>query len=173
MINVKYIGYYIPSLPDIPDDKIPDMFFDGDKRTWTFKFAINDILDYVNVATTTEARRNPDVSVKTVATDEDKDLILTHVQAAVSNVAMILARRMEHMPVYASDQITFVLSVSENHDDTMVNILYWRIMDYLCQYALRKWYGTDIEPLNKLEDRIRSAIHFRKHGITRKIRYLF
>lgn len=170
MITFKYIGYYVPR---IPDDKIPDMFFDGKKRYWTFKFAINDILDYVNVASTTEAQRNPDFNIKSVATDEDRDYILTLIQAAVSDVAMILARRMEHMPEYTSDQITFVLSVSENHDDSMVNILYWRIMDYLCQYALRKWYGADTQPLSKLEDRIRNAIHFRKHGIVRKIRPLF
>ena len=120
MITFKYIGYYVPS---VPDDKIPDMFFDGEKRYWTFKFAINDILDYVNVASVTEARRNPDFNIKSVATDEDRDYILTLVQAAVSDVAMILARRMENMPTYTSDQITFVLSVSENHDDSMVNIL--------------------------------------------------
>ena len=170
MITFKYIGWYIPP---VPQDKIPDMFFDGKKRAWTFKFAINDVLDYVNVATTTEARRNPEFNIKSVATDEDKDLILANIQAAVANVAMILARRMAHMPEYTSDQITFVLTVSENHDDSMVHVLYWRIMDYLCQYALLKWYGSDAEALSKLEDRIRSAMHFRKHGITRKIRYPF
>ena len=149
-----------------------DMYTEGESRRWILKFPLVDIANYVNAHTVIESKRNPDLSTENILTNEDRDFLLSSLQGAVSNVAMMLSRRMERPQQIEDDYIVFTLTVGENHDDNMSNILYLRILNYLQQYALYRWNGGDVSLLRPLEDEIRSAIHYRKHSVARQVRNL-
>ena len=150
-------------------DRLPDMYNEGPTRDWTFRVSLQDVMDYVNAHTTKEDRQDEEKGYRRIYTGDDRDLLLNYLRGAVSNVSILLARRMPNPPEFNSDTVTFVLSVSDNYDDSMAGVLFARIMDYLCEYAYLKWVGGDIQKLSPMEDAIRRAIHYRKHGILRRV----
>lgn len=155
--------------------KPTDMFTEGNKRYWKYTIPLANIFDYVNVNTVIENRKNGQQVIEEIFTDNDKDLLSAHITRAVANVYHILARRMENPPTIEDDIIQIVITVGENHDDTMANVLYLRIADYLNQYAFFMWRGLDVTSLSFLEDEIRHTLHYRKHSVSkyRKIRNIF
>ena len=153
-------------------DRVPDMYFDGPRRQWVLRFLLQDVIDYLSVKTTVDSEGDGTMPIKKVFTDKDRDLVLVFMRGAVSNVNMMLARRMLQPAEVNPDFVTFRLEVSENHDDNMTRILFSRIMDYLCEYVYIRWVGGDPQALSKMEDSIRSAMHYRKHFILRRTRNL-
>ena len=153
-------------------NKLPDMYFDGERREWILRFSFKDVLDYVATKTVVDNQRDAEQTVEKLFTDKDRDLMLVYLRGAVANVSTILARRMPAPADIQPDGVSFRLEVGENHDDSMAGVLHLRIMDYLCQYAYVKWIGADPQVTSKLEDGIRSAMHYRKHGILRRVQNL-
>lgn len=153
-------------------DHLPDMYFEGKHHEWYFRFNLGEILDYVAAQSVTENQRDGEKPIEAIFTPKDHDLVLVYLRSAVANVSMILARRMPHPAEFGGDNITFRLEVGDNHDESMMQVLHLRIMDYLCQYAYLKWTGKDLQSLSKMEDAIRSAMHYRKHGILRRVQNL-
>lgn len=146
-----------------------DIIIDGQAREWTITVNLQKIVDYVNAQTIIDYKRNNsgEMTNEHIYTDVDKDFILSAMGGAFANVSNVLARR---MPSPASldenkENMIYVLVVGENHDDSMANILYIRIMDYLCRYALSVWRDQAPEKLDFMLDEIRSAIHYRKHSV--------
>lgn len=145
-----------------------DMITDGTPREWRITVNLRRIVDFVNVQTITDYRRDDKMNVEDVARKADVGYIFTVLSGAFANISHILARRMANPPSLdeTKENMVYVLTVGDNHDDTMANILYVRIVDYLNNYALYKWRGMNVNNLDPMLDDIRSALHYRKHSVS-------
>lgn len=148
--------------------RFKDMITDGTPREWTITISLRRIVDFVNVQTVTDYRRDEKMSNEEIVREVDIDYIYTVLAGAFANVNHILARRMPDPPHLdeLKENMIYVLVVGDNHDDTMANILYMRISDYLNNYALYKWRGMNVNNLDPMLDDIRSALHYRKHSVS-------
>lgn len=148
--------------------RFKDMITDGTPREWTITVNLERIVDFVNVQTITDYRRDGKMNNEEIVREIDTDYVYTVLAGAFANINKILARRMADPP-HLDDEgknMIYVLVVGDNHDDTMANILYMRIVEYFNNYALYKWRGMNVNNLDPMLDDIRSAIHYRKHSVS-------
>ena len=151
-------------------DGLPDMQTEGQARGWKITVMFSDILNFVTAKTVDDAKKNAELPEQYVMKEDDRDLALVYLQEGVSNIYMVIARRMAQTPQIFGNCVTFDLTVGQNHDDNMANVLYLKIVDYLQNYLYLRW--TNLANTDNLEgklDAIRSVMHYRKHGITRKV----
>ena len=107
-----------------------------------------------------------------VMQEDDNGVFQVYFAAALSNLRMLLARRMEGMPVPSASGITFTLNMHDNHDDNIQPILINHCYDYLVKQILERWYGTNLgSELEKLE--INHCLHYRKNPVRRRVRPMF
>lgn len=151
-------------------DGLPDMQTELPERVWKISVAFSDIVNFVTAKTIDDAKKNAELPENYVLKDEDRDLALTYLQEGISNIYMVIARRMSRTPQICGNCVEFNLTVGKNHDDNMANVLYLKIADYLQTYLYLRWTNlANTETLESKLDAIRSVMHYRKHGITRKI----
>lgn len=144
-----------------------NMITDLPSREWKIVIDLSKVTDYVNAHSIANFKKS-DNSNESILTEVDDDYILSAIIGGVANINTILARRMESPAVVDSSTktITYTLVVGDNHDDSMANVLYLRIMDYLSNYAMYKWNELDVDMLKPMLDEIRSAMHYRKRSIS-------
>lgn len=151
-------------------DGLPDMQMEGKARVWEITVKFSDILNFVTAKTIDDAKKNAELPEDYVLKEKDRDLALAYLQEGVSNAYMVITRRMAQTPQFFGNCVVFKLTVGQNHDDNMANILYLKIVDYLQTYLYLRWTNlANTETLEGKLDAIRSVMHYRKHGITRKV----
>lgn len=141
------------------------MITDLPSREWVIVIKLQNITDYVNAHSVTTYKKT-DVDSEIIKDDVDNDFILASIMGGVANISTILARRMERPASISNTEITYRLTVGDNHDDSMANVLYLKIMDYLCNYAVCKWNQWDTDTLKPILEDIRSAMHYRKRSVS-------
>lgn len=143
------------------------MITDLPSREWIIVIDLNRITDYVNAHSTVTFKKT-DVTNENILTEVDNDFVLSAIMGGVANISTILARRMEEPAKVDSSTmtITYKMIVGDNHDDSMANVIYLKIMDYLCNYAVCKWNQWDVDTLKPILNDIRSAIHYRKRSVS-------
>lgn len=110
-----------------------------------------------------------------VMQEDDRVQFKLYFASAIANLNMLLARRMSSPSVdfcgECSD-ITFVLDMHDNHDDTVLPILISHCYDYVVKKVLEQWYRADFgSELARLE--INHCLHYRKNPVRRRIGPLF
>lgn len=146
-----------------------NMITEGTQREWNITISLDSIESYVN-SMAIRRYANTDIEHKNenvLYTDKDRDLLMTMIAPAVSDIQNILARRMESPAVIEDGKIKFVLIVGDNHDDAMANVLYMRIVNYLQQFAYFVWINEPFSQKDDILREIRSAIHYRKHSVAK------
>ena len=103
--------------------------------------------------------------------EDDKGQFKVYFDAAVANLHMLLARRMEEPPAESGMTLLFELQMHHNHDNNMLPILVNHCYNYLVKKVLEQWYNADLgSELEKLE--INHCLHYRKHPVRRMPRPL-
>jgi hypothetical protein len=103
--------------------------------------------------------------------EDDKGQFKVYFDAAVANLHMLLARRMEEPPAESGMTLFFELQMHHNHDNNMLPILVNHCYNYLVKKVLEQWYNADLgSELEKLE--INHCLHYRKHPVRRMPRPL-
>jgi len=148
------------------------MITDLPSREWIIVIDLNRITDYVNAHSTVTFKKT-DVTNENILTEVDNDFVLSAIMGGVANISTILTRRMEEPAKVdpSTMTITYKMIVGDNHDDSMANVIYLKIMDYLCNYAVCKWNQWDVDTLKHILDDIRSAIHYRKRSVSNHRRF--
>lgn len=111
-----------------------------------------------------------------VIQDDDYGQFHTYFNIAISNLHMILSRRMTDLPYPCgcdNDRaFSFELHMHDNHDDNMLPILIIHCKEYIIKKVLEQWYHVSFgSELERLE--INHCIHYRKNPVRRRIGPLF
>lgn len=144
-----------------------NMITDLPSREWVIVVDLNKITDYVN-AHSVISHKKGDTTNENILTEVDNDFVLSSIMGGIANISTILARRMES-PAKVDQSVmtvTYRMLVGDNHDDSMANVIYLKIMDYLSNYALCKWNQWDTDTIKPILDDIRTAIHYRKRSVS-------
>lgn len=110
-----------------------------------------------------------------VMQEDDKAVFKVYFQNAISNLHMMLARRMDE-PMWdycgCGGDVTFVLKMHDNHDNNVLPMLITHCYEYVVKKVLEQWYHADFgSELEKLE--INHCLHYRKNPVRRRIGPLF
>lgn len=140
---------------------------DQPSREWVIVIDLNKITDYVNAHSIVNYKKS-DAGNETVLAEVDNDFVLSSIMGGVANINTLLARRME-TPAKVDESnmtITYRLVVGDNHDDSMANVIYLKIMDYLSNYAICKWNQWDTDTLKPILNDIKTAMHYRRRSVS-------
>jgi hypothetical protein len=107
-----------------------------------------------------------------VIQDDDKWQFHLYFAAAIANLHMLLARRMDE-PATTDGMVTkFNLQMHDNHDNNMISILANHCEEYVVKKVLEQWFHADLgSELEKLE--INHCLHYRKNPVHRRLGPLF
>lgn len=144
-----------------------NMITDLPSREWVIVVDLNKITDYVNAHSIVNHKKS-DTTNENILTEVDNDFVLSAIMGGIANINTILARRMEE-PAKVDQStmtVTYRMIVGDNHDDSMANVIYLKIMDYLCNYAVCKWNQWDVDTLKPILNDIRTAMHYRKRSVS-------
>lgn len=107
-----------------------------------------------------------------VIQEDDYGQFHVYIGNAIANLHVLLARRMEGLPVTSGDSVVFTLGMHDNHDDNMLPILISHCYQYLVKQVMEQWshadHGSAIERLE-----INHCLHYRKQPVRRRIGPLF
>lgn len=111
-----------------------------------------------------------------VMQEDDRNMFRMYYGQAIAALHMLLARRMREMPYDCGcdegKDITFTLSMHDNHDDNVLPMLISHCYDYVVKNTLERWYKADLgSEAERLE--INHCLHYRKHPVRRRIGPLF
>lgn len=145
-------------------------------KTWTITISEDEIFDRCTNETLYQAYNRAEENPKedgVVIQDDDRGQFHVYFAAAIANLHMLLARRMEEPAVVdANMTTTFTLQMHDNHDNNVLPMLINHCKEYLVKKVLEQWYRADFgSELERLE--INHCIHYRKHPVRRRIGPLF
>ena len=144
-------------------------------KTWTIEINQDEVFSRCTNETLYQAynrtANNPQGDAMAMQEDDEGQFKI-YFDAAVANLHMLLARRMEEPPVDSGMTLSFTLQMHDNHDNNMLPILTNHCYSYLVKKVLEQWYGADLgSEMEKLE--INHCLHYRKHPVRRRIGPLF
>ena len=103
-----------------------------------------------------------------VIQEDDKAQFRVYFSAAIANLSMLLARRMNEAPARVGYELTFTLNMHDNHDNNILPILINHCYEYVVKCVLEKWYRVDFgSELERLE--INHCLHYRKGPVRRRV----
>ena len=103
-----------------------------------------------------------------VIQEDDRGQFNMYFAAAIANLQMLLARRMDSFPEYSSGGVIFTLNMHDNHDDNIMPILTVHCYEYVKRQILEQWYRVDLgSEIEKLE--INHCLHYRKQPVRRRV----
>ena len=144
-------------------------------KTWTIKIDRANVMARCTNETLYQAYNRLDANPKgdaIVINDDDKQVFDMYFAAAIAELQMLLARRMDTAPVVDGEVTTFTLQMHDNHDDNVLPILVNHCYEFLVKDILERWYKAELgAALEKLE--INHCIHYRKNPVRRRIGPLF
>ena len=103
-----------------------------------------------------------------VMQEDDKEQFHSYFSYAISQLNMLLARRMEEPFQYGSEcgDVVFKLCMHDNHDDAIIPSLNLSCYEYVTRKILEQWYHADFgSELEKWE--INHCLHYRKNPVRR------
>lgn len=110
-----------------------------------------------------------------VMQDDDRNIFRVYFANAISELHMMLARRMDESTFYneaIGGDIAFSLKMHDNHDDNVLPMLVHHCYEYVVRKVLEQWYRADLgSQLERLE--INHCLHYRKNPVRRRIGPLF
>jgi hypothetical protein len=107
-----------------------------------------------------------------VIQDDDRNQFGVYLSAAVAELRMLLARRMEEPELQTNLGLVFKLQMHENHDNNILPVLINHCYEYLVKKVLEQWFHADFgSALEKLE--INHCLHYRKNPVRRRLGPLF
>lgn len=140
-------------------------------KTWKIEISKDEIFARCTNETLYQAYNRNEENPKgdaMVIQEDDKGQFRAYLAHAIANLHMVLARRMEELPVDDGDTVTFVLHMHHNHEDNVLPMLIEHCYDYLKKKVLEQWYHADFgSELARLE--VNHCIHYRKHPVRRMI----
>lgn len=164
----------------------------GDVSLWTIRMTKDDLFNEVStrsmyfVKTKSE---QPVTSDANVILDDDRNLYDRYMEIAVTDLLVLLARRIpqskaEYAEVFGwkegddenpvtndKEALTLNLIVGENHDRYMLKPLANACKEYLVRKTLEQWYGIDFQSAEQ-EKKIIHTLQFRRRSIARRVRPL-
>jgi hypothetical protein len=151
-------------------------------KTWTISIDADEVFARCSNETLYQSYRRSDAKIDDmVIGEDDKEQFMVYFDAAVAELYMLLARRMEEAPLNAengseadgaNNVITFILQMHANHDNTILPVLINHCYAYVVKKVLEQWYLTSFgSELERLE--INHCLHYRKHPVRRRIGPLF
>lgn len=144
-------------------------------KTWTIKIKEDEVFARCTNDSLYQAYNRAEANPKgdaVVIQEDDYGQFHVYFRNAMSNLHILLARRMEDLPNSADENgksvTVFTLLMHDNHDDNMLPILTNHCYDYLVKQILEQWYHADLgSGLTRLE--INHCLHYRKHPVRRRI----
>lgn len=111
-----------------------------------------------------------------VIQDDDFGQFDVYFGNALANLQILLARRMNGVPVdngtNGRKHLVFTLDMHDNHDDNVLPVLIQHCKEYVIKQVLEQWYHIDFgSTLERLE--INHCLHYRKTPIRRRVGPLF
>jgi hypothetical protein len=148
-------------------------------KTWIIEIKENEVFARCTNESLYQAYNRADANPKgdaSVMQDDDRGMFKMYFGNAISNLHMLLARRMNEPPCFCGcsdgNEVTFELKMHDNHDDNMWTILINHCYDYVVKKVLEQWYGANLgSEAVKLE--INHCLHYRKNPVRRRIGPLF
>ena len=140
-------------------------------KTWTITISEDEIFSRCTNESLYQAYNRADANPKgdaMVMQEDDRGLFNMYFAAAIANLQMLLARRMDSYPEYSGNGVTFTLQMHDNHDDNILSILIVHCYEYVKRQILEQWYHVDLgSAIEKLE--INHCLHYRKHPVRRRV----
>lgn len=144
-------------------------------KTWTITITESEVLARCTNESLYQAYVRADANTKGDAMaiqEDDMDVFRLYYGNALAELQMLLARRMEEMPVHTNLSCEFTLQMHHNHDNNILPVLINHCYGFVVKRVLEQWYHIDFgAELEKLE--INHCIHYRKHPVRRTIGPLF
>lgn len=110
-----------------------------------------------------------------VLEEDDKAMFQRYYRIAIGDLKVALARRMDDPGTGVDDdgegRTYFFLSVTNNHEELMIQPLHTHCVEYLIKAILQMFYNRHFGKDTEM-DEIKHCIHFRRGPVRRKIRPL-
>lgn len=148
-------------------------------KTWTIEIKEEDVFArctneslYQAYNRTEENPKGDDIVIQ----EDDFGQFHVYYRYALSNLHILLARRLESLPVTTGSEgsrvTVFTMHMHDNHDDNMLPILTTHCYEYVIKQVLEQWYHASFgSELERLE--INHCLHYRKKPVRRRIDPLF
>lgn len=140
-------------------------------KTWTITISEDEIFSRCTNESLYQAYNRADANPKgdaMVMQEDDRGLFNMYFAAAIANLQMLLARRMEGYPEHGEYGVVFTLQMHDNHDDNIMSVLTVHCYEYVKRQILEQWYRVDLgSEIEKLE--INHCLHYRKHPVRRRV----
>lgn len=146
-------------------------------KTWTIEINPSEVFDRCTNESLYQAYNRAEANPKgdaVVIQEDDKGQFNIYFDAALANLQMLLARRMEEPPIEDASglSVIFNLQMHDNHDNSILPILTNHCYGYLVKKVLEQWYHADFgSELERLE--INHCLHYRKKPVRRRVGPLF
>lgn len=149
-------------------------------KTWTIEINEDEVFSRCTNESLYQAYNRSESDAKgdaIVIQDDDRGQFRVYFANAIAKLHMLLARRMQE-PIFdycncdCNNDITFYLSMHDNHDNNILPILINHCYNFLVKSILEEWYHVSFgSELEKLE--INHCLHYRKHPVRRRVNPLF
>lgn len=145
-------------------------------KIWTIEISPDEVFDRCTNESLYQAYNRNEENPKgdaIVMQEDDRGQFMVYFGVAISNLTMMLARRMEEPSEITNGlSVLFRLQMHDNHDNNILPLLVNHCYSYVVKKVLEQWYHADLgSELERLE--INHCLHFRKHPIRRRIGPLF
>lgn len=147
-------------------------------KTWTIEINEDEVFKRCTNETLYQAYNRNEANPKddaVVIQEDDRGQFSVYFAAAIANLHMLLARRMDE-PIWDYGEsgagVTFYLFMHDNHDDNMLPILKVHCYEYVVRQILEQWYHRDFgSQIERLE--INHCLHYRKNPVRRRVGPVF
>lgn len=143
-------------------------------KTWTIVIDEHEVFARCTNESLIQSYMRADANPKgdaAVMQDDDMGQFSLYFSVAIADLTMLLARRMDEMPVSTNLNTTFTLQMHDNHDNNIMPVLVNHCYEFVVKKVLEQWYHVNFgSELEKLE--INHCLHYRKHPVRRRVRPL-
>ena len=144
-------------------------------KTWDITISENEVFSRCTNESLYQAYNRAEENPKgdaIVIQDDDKGQFRIYFTAAIADLHMLLARRMDNVPSSYTGDVTFVLRMHDNHDDNILPMLKVHCYEYVVKRVLELWYHADFGSQLELSE-VNHCLHYRKNPVRRRIGPLF
>ena len=144
-------------------------------KTWTITIDGDEVFARCTNESLYQTYNRMEESIKgdaLVIQEDDRGQFNVYFSAAIANLGVLLARRMDGPASVVDGTVTFVLNMHDNHEDAILPILRTYCYEYVVRQIMEQWYRVEFgSELEKLE--INHCLHYRKFPVRRRIGPLF
>ena len=139
-------------------------------KTWTITINEDEVFSRCTNESLYQAYNRAESNPKgdaVVMQEDDRGQFHVYFAAALANLSMLLARRMDEPAVTTELGAEFNLQMHDNHDNNILPILINHCYEYVVRQVLEQWYHMDFgSQIEKLD--INHCLHYRKNPVRRR-----